>query len=668
MSTEDFDYVVVGSGAGGGPLAANLANAGFHVLLMEAGGDPCTEDESGRGRYMYEVPIFHGLSTEYPACAWNFFVRHYTDDELQARDSKRVPKSPPNDPPADGKYTIWYPRAGALGGCTAHNAMITVIPQDSDWDHIAELTGDASWAGENMRPYFTRLENCHYKPRPASWRHILRGLAFSARRLLHGRFGGWLDWSHGHGFKGWLPTSEADPFLVLKDKVLVTSILNAVKGAFRDHVGDPLLSLTTLFDPNDTRYAGDSPEGLFFTPLAVDGGKRAGPREFILRTEKECRERREKDERENRPAAERFRGELTIRKRALATRVVFEGTRAVGVEYIDKGHIYRADPAAESETPDPASLPRREVRARREVILAGGAFNTPQLLKLSGVGPRDELERFGIPVVVDLPGVGENLQDRYEVGVVSEYAQDFTLLEGAAFAPPDDGGQPDPFLKEWEQGGKGIYASNGALIGVIKRSRKSLADPDLYIFGLPGYFKGYEPGYSKIFEAKHNKFTWAVLKARTSNTGRVRLASQHPWDRPLINFQYFGDGRRQDDPDLDAVVDGVKFVRAMNERLKSLGLIVREEVPGDAGATDDRLRQFIRDEAWGHHASCTCKIGGDDDVMSVLDSRFRVRGTAGLRVVDASVFPKIPGYFIVSAIYMISEKAFDAIKDDAQAG
>ncbi|HEX8130466.1 MAG TPA: GMC oxidoreductase [Pyrinomonadaceae bacterium] len=640
MSTTEYDYVVVGSGAGGGPLAANLAKAGFKVLLLEAGGDPCTEDKTGRGRFMYEVPIFHGLSTEYPSCAWDFFVRHYSSDAQQARDSKKWP--------VDGKDTIWYPRAGALGGCTAHNAMITVIPQDSDWDRIAEITGDKSWLGENMRPYFTRLENCHYVPRPGSLKAFVKSilgliLSIFTRQAAGGNV------SHGHGFSGWLATSQADPLLVLKDKVLVTSILSALKGAFREHAGDPRLSLRTHLDPNDTRYAADSPEGPVFTPLAVERGKRNGPRDYLLRVQKE------------------FPDNLTIQKHSLATRVIFEGRRAVGVEYINKEHLYRADPKAVEATPDPSTLPRKEVRARREVILSGGAFNTPQLLMLSGVGPREELERLNIPLVVDLPGVGENLQDRYEVGVVSEYAKDFVLLEGASFAPPDEGSAPDPFIRKWEQGGKGIYATNGALIGVIKRSRKELADPDLYIFGLPGYFKGYMPGYSKIFEAKHNKFTWAILKARTNNTGRVRLTSAHPWDRPSINFQYFGDGERVNDPDLDAVVDGVRFVRGLNQRLKSLGLVVKEEVPGDGIGDDGQLRQFIKDEAWGHHASCTCKIGADDDPLAVLDSRFRVRQTEGLRVVDASVFPKIPGYFIVTAIYMISEKAFDMLKEDAAA-
>ena len=123
---------------------------------------------------------------------------------------------------------------------------------------------------------------------------------------------------------------------------------------------------------------------------------------------------------------------------------------------------------------------------------------------------------------------------------------------------------------------------------------------------------------------------------------------------------------RPNDPDLDAIVHGVHFVRAMNQRLAKAGFIRDELLPGGSYSTDDQLRDFIRTQAWGHHASCTSKIGSDTDPFAVLDSRFRVRGTEGLRVVDASVFPKIPGYFIVTAVYMISEKAADVIQADAR--
>ena len=151
------------------------------------------------------------------------------------------------------------------------------------------------------------------------------------------------------------------------------------------------------------------------------------------------------------------------------------------------------------------------------------------------------------------------------------------------------------------------------------------------------------------------------MKAYTeNNAGRVTLQSNDPRKWPLINFHYFAEGSDKKGADLDAVVDGVQFVREMNKWMNA-----KELDPGPKYNDTEKLKEFIQDEAWGHHASCTCKIGADNDPMAVLDSRFRVRGTEGLRVGDASVLPKIPGYFIVSAIYMISEKAADLILEDA---
>src|ERR1051325_4499174 len=140
----DCDYVVVGSGAGGGAVAARLAEAGMQVVLLEAGGDPRQLAEPGLPE-AYEVPAFHSLASEHPAMRWDFFVRHYADEARQRRDSKC------------GDSGVLYPRAGTLGGCTGHNAMIFVAPHDADWDAIASLTRDNSWRASNMRRYWRRV-------------------------------------------------------------------------------------------------------------------------------------------------------------------------------------------------------------------------------------------------------------------------------------------------------------------------------------------------------------------------------------------------------------------------------------------------------------------------------------------------------------------------------
>jgi choline dehydrogenase len=174
-------------------------------------------------------------------------------------------------------------------------------------------------------------------------------------------------------------------------------------------------------------------------------------------------------------------------------------------------------------------------------------------------------------------------------------------------------------------------------------------------------FRGYYPGYSKRIQEARRYFTWAVLKGNTHNRGKVEIRSACPRDVPSIDFRYFdGAGWKED---LDAMVHAVEFLLGITRRY---GRRIAEEVePGKQKHSREDLEKYVRNQAWGHHASCTCKIGQDGDPMAVLDSNFRVRGTEGLRVVDASVFPYIPGLFIVSAIYMIAEKASDVILRDA---
>jgi choline dehydrogenase len=519
--------------------------------------------------------------------------------------------------------------------------MITVYPHDADWDAIAEATGDPSWRADRMRAWFEKLEACDYKRRPRLLprnRLLARLLAalplVSEKYVNRGR----------HGFDGWLRTTLADPKLALADETIRGVVLAAAAGSLAEFLGRPLTlveGLASAVDPNDWRVR-TMPEGLWQIPLSVRAGRRNGTRERI------------------REVARRFPDRLVVRTGALATRVLLDADdRARGVEYLDRAHAYGADPNPAPGGPGDV----REALVRREVILAGGAFNTPQLLKLSGIGPADELARFGIPVRVHLPGVGENLQDRYEVGVVSDMRRDFALLRGLAFRPPAPDETADRAYVDWQRG-SGVYATNGALLGIVRRSRPELASPDLFLFGLPARFTGYYPGYSDDLGQQTDVFTWAVLKAHTVNrAGSVRLRSADPCEPPDIRFRYFGEGDDRAGEDLDAVVTGIELARSIMRRLGSD--VEREVMPGPEYASREELRTFVRDQAWGHHASCTAAMGPASDPQAVVDSAFRVHGTRGLRVVDASVFPRIPGFFIATAVYMVAEKASAALLADA---
>jgi choline dehydrogenase len=619
---EDYEYVVVGSGAGGGTVAAGLAERGHRVLLLEAGGDPrlleggdAIEPEGKRTRDDYDVPLFHAIASENKAMKWDFFVKHYKDVPTAKKDDKYFETY-------EGKRVdgVLYPRAGTLGGCTAHNAQITVYPHNKDWEYIQDLMKDPSWAPKNMRKYFQRMENCDHRP---FWRWVYKLTGINPTR---------------HGFSGWLHTQVAIPKAAINDKKIKWFFIETIAALLNDDEPGLLQRLRWLLigkgDPNDWRLVGGDSTGLRFPPLATNNHVRNGSRERVL------------------DVAKKYPGKLTIELDALATRVILdENNRAVGVEYLKGTSLYRA-----SDKPNPAPGEKKEVRVTREVILAGGAYNTPQLLMLSGIGPAAHLKEKGIDVRVDLPGVGSNLQDRYEVGVVNRMKfKEWGVLKNAKFSPGD------PQYNEWKTKRDGVYTTNGAVAAIVRKSAESRPLPDLFVVAFLGLFRGYFPGYSKLFADNRNYLTWVVLKAHTHNcAGTIRLRTANPLDTPEIDFCYFTEGNDTSGEDLQSVIEGIRFARTLTDVLRAEGVIEKEELPGEEKTSDADLGDFVKDNAWGHHASCSCPMG-ERDKGGVVNSNFEVHGTKGLRIVDASVFPKIPGFFIVTSVYMIGEKAVDVI-------
>ncbi|KAI1080067.1 alcohol dehydrogenase [Whalleya microplaca] len=637
-NSSSYDYVIVGSGGGGGPLASRLALAGKKVLLLEAG------DDEGAS-FPYQVPALQLLSTEAEATRWNYFVNHFADLATQEKDSKMSYATRDGriytglNPPAGATpLGVLYPRAGTLGGCGAHNAMIAVYPVDSDWQYIQDLTGDDSWNPEKMRGYFERLENNEYVPSTIT----------------------------GHGHSGWLTTTVTDLRLILPDLKVISLVIAAGTAFGKTILGGIITTVAGLaqvltLDLNGDFPGRDQAEGVFQVPISVNNGKRNSPREFVLSVANAV----------NNDGSRKYH--LDLQMNTLATKVRFynsTGTpKAIGVNYLSGKSLYSADPRYNAnEAGTEGSV---DVVEGGEVILSAGAFNTPQLLKLSGIGAAEELESLGIPIIVDLPGVGTNMQDRYEATVIGVTGTDFLITHKCTFLGTSNKSAAgistdptnDPCLLQWQSGSgngdRGIYASNGLSLAALKKS--SVADanqPDIFITGAPAYFKGYYPTYSVNATADSRHWSWVTLKAHSrNNAGTVKLVSTDPRARPNITFDSFAVGGAED---VTAVREGMELSRKMFRDLIPLGGSFTEVWPG-ADRTGDALEDFIRNEAWGHHASCTCPIGADDDAMAVLDSEFRVRGVRGLRVVDASVFPKIPGYYIAVPVYMIAEKAADVI-------
>lgn len=315
------------------------------------------------------------------------------------------------------------------------------------------------------------------------------------------------------------------------------------------------------------------------------------------------------------------RPNVTVLTGALAARVLIEGRRAQGVRYIR---------AAGAE----------EARAEREVILAGGAVNSPQLLMLSGIGPADHLRSMGIDVAMDLPGVGQNLQDHPVAAACYHATRPISLMHAASL----------PNVARYLLTKTGPLASNVAECGGFVRTRDGLDRPDIQFHFAPGFFL--EHGFRTV---KGHGFTVGPTLVRPESKGCIRLRSNNPADPPLIQPNYL-----VAESDARALVEGLRIGREI-VKAKSMAQFRGDEFcPGSSVTSDRELLEYVRANVETlYHPAGTCKMGIDE--MAVVDPQLRVRGLVGLRVVDASVMPEVITGNTNAPAMMIAEKAADMI-------
>jgi len=326
------------------------------------------------------------------------------------------------------------------------------------------------------------------------------------------------------------------------------------------------------------------------------------------------------------------RTNLEVQTGALATRVRFEGTRAVGVDYEQAGTTH-------------------SVSAHREVILAGGAFNSPQLLQLSGVGPRALLERHGIAVVRDVAAVGQGLQDHFYVRTIWRCTRPITFN--------------DDMRSIWRQAMVGVryaLAKRGPLTvsagygGAFIRTRPEMLRPDVQL-----YFINFSTDKMGTKLHPFPGFTASVSNLRPESRGHVSITSADPRAAPAIQYNYLST-----DEDRRAMVAGLQTVRRMMQTPAMQPYVAAEHAPGEHAQSDADWLAYAR-EVGGtvYHPTTTCRMGADDD--AVVDPALRVRGLHGLRVVDASIMPNVVSGNTNAAVIAIAEKGADLILADAGA-
>jgi choline dehydrogenase len=533
MSTDTYDFVIVGGGSAGCALANRLsADPANKVLVLEA----------GRSDFKWDVFIHMPAALTFPIGS-KFYDWGYRSEPEPYMNRRR----------------IYHARGKVLGGSSSINGMIFQRGNPMDYERWGADPGMSTWDYAHCLPYFNRMENCLADAPDGQWRG----------------HDGPLELERG-------PASNP----------LFTAFFDAAEEA-----GYPRTD-----DVNGYRQ-----EGFAAFDRNVRKGRRLSAAGAYLH-----------------PVMDR--PNLTVKTRAFVSQILFDGTRAVGVEYAQG----RGVPA--------------EVYGK-EIILCGGAINTPQLLQLSGVGNAADLEKLGIDVVKDLPGVGENLQDHLEVYIQYTCKQPVSMQPSLAkWKRPYIGAQ-------WLFLRSGPAATNHFEGGGFVRSNDEVKYPNLMFHFLPVAIR-----YDGSAPTEGHGYQVHVGPMYADTRGSVKITSTDPRQHPAIKFNYLST-----ENDRREWVEAVRVARKILNQPALEPYNGGEISPGPRVDTDQEILDWVaKDAETALHPSCTTKMGVDD--MSVVDPQtMRVHGTEGLRVVDASVMPYITNGNIYAPVMMTAEKAADLI-------
>ncbi len=529
-----YDYIIVGAGSAGCPVALRLSDdPANRVLLIEAG--PQAD------RFWVNTPA--GMAKLYFNDLLNWNYQTEPIDKLAGR-------------------KMYWPRGKLLGGSSAINGMIFIRGDRADYDSWRDL-GNVGWGYDDVLPHFRAME--HFERRADAWR--------------------------GQGGPLWV----SDP--VVKSP----SSYDFIEAAAR-------LGHDRLDDMNGAAH-----DGVGFMQHTIKGGRRHSAFTAFIK-----------------PVL--GRANLTVLTDTQVARVLFEGRIAVGVEVITNGQ-------------------RRKIGAAREVILSGGALNTPQVLMLSGIGPAAEIARHGIDLVLNSPGVGQNLQDHFYMHTGWRATADSSYNANLA-----------GLRKYWEgfrylMTRRGYLALGSSQVAAFVKSDPEQPISDLQISFRPMTFQYFPDGTVRV--ERQPGMGVSVYQLRPHSTGQVTLRSANPLDKMQAAPNFLTDAG-----DVAAMISGIKQIRQIMGTAPIKSRVVAEEVPGPSVKTDDDIYRFMEQTGnSAHHQGGTARMGRD--VMAVVDARLRVHGLERLRVVDASIMPHLTSGNTNAPSIMIGVKGGQMIAEDA---